>query len=919
MTKKADSNASALKRLKANLRDVGAIGPGSRTSTSKKIKKRGRPAEGGKIDLREKLKAIEDAMNPFELKTTKVKHDILGRRIKGSVGKPGASKQAGEINRKKSLLLELQTKNKAGGIIDRRFGENDPNMTPEEKMLERFTREKQKRARNSSIYNLEETELTHLGQSLAEIDDFDEDIGLSDEEDRGEIDQSIVSLSHFGGFEPVSDPDKKKSKAEVMKEVIAKSKLYKLERQKEKEENEELRKELDDELGDIRDLLFANEEEAQKPVLPKLNTDKDEATGEGYEDYDKYVRELASDRRAQATDRTKTEEELAWEEKERLERLEKARKRRMEGLPSDSEDEKDGRKGKRRRRAPQADDLEDDFVVDEDLTGGLGAGISVEDIIRAKADEEETGSDEEEDEEGSDEDDEEEEEDDEEESEADEDGSDYSDLEEEEDGERAHDSGDDEDDMNDFVKGKIVRKNSLKSKNKVEKKSMSAAMDELAYTFQCPASLEEFLDILQDVKLEQIPIVVHRIRVLYHIKLAAENRQKLETFFGVLLELVMHLAQQHQPIPFTIINKLGRHLFELSQQMPSKAAECFNSHIASWQKKLTKGLSAPDTKKSLFPSKAELIALRILCMIFPTSDLQHPVVTPATLLMGQYLSQSPVRSGTDLASGLFLCNLFYEYQLLSKRYIPEVINFLLFSLSMLTPKKFDKGVPGVFPLPTYHSISSELKIEKNALLKDLEPEPLEFSQIHSLGQTVSESFKVSALSASLHILDLFIQMYTSTSAFIEIFTPALDIIRTYPRDHFHDRIADQLEKLESKLERLLKFAQQQRQQPLRMQDHKPIPIATYLPKFEESYSVDRHYDPDRERSQLAKLQKQHKRERKGAIRELRRDNSFIARERLKQQREKDEKYQQKIKGIMSILEGEQSEKKKLEREKKKGN
>lgn len=37
----------------------------------------------------------------------------------------------------------MQRRNKAGGIVDRRFGENDPTMTPEEKMLERFTKEKQ--------------------------------------------------------------------------------------------------------------------------------------------------------------------------------------------------------------------------------------------------------------------------------------------------------------------------------------------------------------------------------------------------------------------------------------------------------------------------------------------------------------------------------------------------------------------------------------------------------------------------------------------------------------------------------------------------------------------------------------------------------------------------------------------------------
>lgn len=48
-----------------------------------------------------------------------------------------------QMQRKRTLLVEMQRKNKVGGIMDRRFGENDPTMTPEEKMLERFTKEKQ--------------------------------------------------------------------------------------------------------------------------------------------------------------------------------------------------------------------------------------------------------------------------------------------------------------------------------------------------------------------------------------------------------------------------------------------------------------------------------------------------------------------------------------------------------------------------------------------------------------------------------------------------------------------------------------------------------------------------------------------------------------------------------------------------------
>lgn len=56
-------------------------------------------------------------------------------------------------------------------------------MAPEERMLERFTREKQ-RASRGTAFNLEdEDELTHYGQSLSKLDDFD-NAGLTlDDED----------------------------------------------------------------------------------------------------------------------------------------------------------------------------------------------------------------------------------------------------------------------------------------------------------------------------------------------------------------------------------------------------------------------------------------------------------------------------------------------------------------------------------------------------------------------------------------------------------------------------------------------------------------------------------------------------------------------------------------------------------------
>lgn len=117
--------------------------------------------------------------------------------------------------------------------------------------------------------------------------------------------------------------------------------------------------------------------------------------------------------------------------------------------------------------------------------------------------------------------------------------------------------------------------------------------------------------------------------------------------------------------------------------------------------------------------------------------------------------------------------------------------------------------------------------------------------------------------------------------------------------------------------RLLKFSRQSRR-PLMLQAHKPIPIPSYVPKFEAtSSSYLRHQDPDRERNEAAKLRNEYKQERKGAIRELRKDARFLAAVEQAKQKEKDRGYSERMKRVFGSIEGERAEEKAMEREKKK--
>ena len=116
---------------------------------------------------------------------------------------------------------------------------------------------------------------------------------------------------------------------------------------------------------------------------------------------------------------------------------------------------------------------------------------------------------------------------------------------------------------------------------------------------------------------------------------------------------------------------------------------------------------------------------------------------------------------------------------------------------------------------------------------------------------------------------------------------------------------------------MLRFSQQARH-PLALQAHKPIPIPTYIPRFEHlSSNYLRNRDPDYDRNEAAKLRAQYKQERKGAIRELRKDARFLAAEQQKRQKDKDKAYNERMKRAFSSLESERAEQKAMEKAKMK--
>ncbi len=801
----------------------------------------------------------------------------------------------------------MQRRKKVGGILDRRFGENDPTMTPEEKALERFVKEKQRGSKKGSLFDLEDAEedgqLTHFGKSLSfdkpdRADDFNEvDIESSDSDGPDDFlkerpyKRRRLSDTDATSEDSMTEPDSRatrpKSKKEVMEEVIAKSKLHKYERQQAKEDDDDLRAELDRGLPDLFALMRGPQRHAPPPPVPNAGMNPDRlALLNGKErtqadrEYDERLRQMALDQRAKPTERTLTREEKLLQEAQKLKELEEKRLRRMRGEPEDSDSDV----------PEQVHTLsgDDDPDRDESDIFGLGSGLTGESKTRQLGVEDEDEFLIEEDLIAS-----------------------GSELEVSEVDEPDNQSGEvTEEDDPEFVHGLLSREdvgreglNHSKGGDGVSKEDVAAG--DLAYTYKCPESHGDLLEIMRTVPIEDLPIVVRRVRALYHPKLGSDNKEKLGRFATILVEHISYLACQPEHPPFQVLEALIRHIHSLAKTFPVEIGRAFRSHLRELH-----------AYRPTFPTPGDLIILTAIASVFPTSDHFHQITTPAMLCMAEYLEQKIPRTLGDLATGTYLLTLCLQYQRLSKRYVPEALNYTLNALLALSPIKPRKET-GSFP---HHNMPESIRLQDSPTVSP-ECEGLNFWAISPREDDITnQTLKIRLLCSHLALINNMIDLWTEKTAFCESFDPIYSVLHFLSGKScsgklnaaIKNSISTTLNKLHQGLRQSLAA-----RKPLLLHNHRPLAIKTSIPKFEESYNPDKHYDPDRDRAEMSKLKAEHKRERKGALRELRKDANFVARESLREKKERDIAYEKKYKRLVAEIQGEEGrEAKNYERERR---
>jgi nucleolar protein 14 len=117
---------------------------------------------------------------------------------------------------------------------------------------------------DSDQEDMQNVQLTHGGQALDDIFEYNDDRKQGSDDEEYHMDDNIVEKLHFGGKDIDSEQDDdfikvKKTKEEVFKEIVTKSKIFKAARAEVKDQNEEMIDKLDEEFPDIFPLLNTRE------------------------------------------------------------------------------------------------------------------------------------------------------------------------------------------------------------------------------------------------------------------------------------------------------------------------------------------------------------------------------------------------------------------------------------------------------------------------------------------------------------------------------------------------------------------------------------------------------------------------------------------------------------------------------------
>ncbi|GAX18342.1 nucleolar protein 14 [Fistulifera solaris] len=724
--------------------------------------------------------------NPFEVSAAhkRPKFQVHNRVTSKQPQAPSKLAQALQ-KRKHQVQSAYKASKKANVFADNRIGEYDDTMTAEQQNLARLVRERSRQSKKHAKYSLEDDDiLTHRGKAVDQIQHHNIVLSDDEDEDAGNLDAADTAL-HFGGGENSTKEkfdyygNQAEGTAERMAQLyekrkmdlddlILRRKILKAEKMQSKEHQAERFAALDESFDQIAaQLQFRDKEKEIRQHLASKREGTLSPEDAEMADWDKEMKEyLHVQRKVKASDRTKTPEEIAKEEAERLHKLETRRLARMNGDFEDDDfsDLSDNEtKGKRKRRKKdnanpeELSDSDDDETDDEKVTTRFTADglvrVNKDGIVVGKAGEEIDGSDEDDEEDDTPKE------------------TPALDLpaplevrtrvnasyraKEQYDGNESwftgiveavhndskggfkYDVRYDDGDFEEEVEPQFIRV-LARSAEELEKEDEATAKDsdikfkrqlakekarsQIPFVFEVPTTLEALHDIIATHATtgKEASLIMSRIHKANSVRLDRRNSEKMQNFYDVLIRRFIAVGDAiHKSGDggaelgrYAQLDALVKLMYDMAQDAPESAAAVWSRRLGFFENAHAKRLRDSEFVRddgeeafSAWPSTGVFLALRALCHIFPATDLRHQIVTPAVLLLGQIVSHTPVATTHDLAMGILHAGLLIEYTREAKRVSPEAHGFLAGVIRLFAAKEEERRLRQ--PVPSLEHAAEE--------------------------------------------------------------------------------------------------------------------------------------------------------------------------------------------------------------------
>jgi len=811
--------------------------------------------------------------NPFEIKVNKEKHQILNRKRKHHMGIPGVSRSAAKKKRQDTLQVELDQLNHASVLQDNRIGAGNSEMSPEEKMLKQLAFDRKNQSSNEN-FNMDTTvQLTHMGQTLSDMNFKRPGFGFSDDES-----EAGDTADNFGGG-VFTKKDESVPHTETTKEALIKKSIEtKHEKKKNKAECEDIMHQLNTQFKQSqREMCMSKEEHDDEKE--KYLRDPNEAK------YNMHVNQLKmSQKRVAACKQTR--EQKALEDAKKKNKYIEEKLRRMRGEKSEVKIKQPNRQVQLDSRCDvyNMDPIEekDDFVLkfsinpenDVESRGGDDYDEELDGNLVIPDSDNNSGDEEKEEENNSD----------------------------ENSGSRDHGIVDDESVVSEDESSDESDEENFSDIDSGNEEADEEAMSNTGFALDYEEDDDEDKTVLSSSKLGNFPKTFNEFLSLispqksainvalqlskkHAANLGPGNKEKLVVLFDHMWEYCIKISGPNT-VQMKVLDSFIAVLYKMLAANPEACSKRVTEHLVkSYNVCLPPRVNENSSYSPPWPSMHHIMPFKMIKQLFPTSDYSHPVTSPALIFMSRLLQNCQIASVRDIKTGLTVSTFLYEYICFSKRFIPEVLNFLACALASALPKS-------VIVKPDMQKAVSTRKFTRRSCML-LVPQDYAVSsdQLLTLSHQVDEEettdeLKYECLRTTVKLVLMFTELYKEMPCYDIIFrahsTISSELLAhaSYGGD-LKQLLTELVEKVNSK---------QMTYKRMSFGPRKPAMLKMFEPKLYE-FTGDpfskRSKNMTSDRRETERLRAKMKDERKGAMREIRKDSRFVAEYRQQKQAEHD--------------------------------